>query len=98
MVKTLYDCCLQCIMSNLKILNRPGDRLTRSQKENLLELMYRKAKFTKVNSQIIRDSLLADNLDRNCLPCIDNQVVKLFCPNWLTVVRSGGMELTEGSY
>ena len=96
MVKTLYDCCLQCIASNLKTLNRPGDHLTRSQKEKLLELMYWKAKFTKVNSRIIRDSFLADNLNRNCLPCIDNEVVKLLCPNWLTVIRSGGMEPTEG--
>ena len=71
------------------MLNSPGDHLTHCQKEKLLERMYWKDQFTEDNLQIIRDNLLSDNLNRNCLPCLDGQVMKLLCPNWSSTVKKG---------
>lgn len=93
MVKTLTDCCLQCIASNLRKLNRPGVYLTRAQKEVLLERMCWKDQFTKENLPAISYNLLSDNLNRIHLSYSDNvndDVMKLLSsckcsPKWLTI-------------
>ncbi|XP_065920255.1 F-box/LRR-repeat protein 2-like isoform X2 [Dysidea avara] len=82
------------------MLNSPGDHLTHCQKEKLLERMYWKDQFTEDNLQIIRDNLLSDNLNRNCLPCLDGQVMKLLCPNWSSTVKKGqhgSHKITKGN-
>lgn len=93
MVKTLYDCCLQCIAVNLRILNRPGVYLTRAQKEVLLERMCWNDEFTKENLPAISYNLLSDNLNRIHLSYsdkINDDVMKLLfsckcAPKWLTI-------------
>ena len=93
MVKTLSDCCLQCIATNLRILNRPGVYLTRAQKEILLERMCWNDGFTKENLPAISYNLLSDNLYRINLSYSDkitDDVMKLLfsckcTPKWLTI-------------
>jgi len=93
MVKTLFDCCLQCIAINLRILNRPGVNLTRAQKEVLLERMCWKDQLTKENLPAISYYLLSDNLNRIHLSYSDkvnDDVMKLLfsckcTPKWLTI-------------
>ena len=93
MVKTLYDCCLQCIANNLRTLNRPGSYLTRTQKEILLERMCWHELLTVQNLRAISYNLLSDELNRIHLSYseqVNDEVLKMLSsckcsPKWLTI-------------
>ncbi|XP_065920253.1 F-box/LRR-repeat protein 20-like isoform X4 [Dysidea avara] len=93
MVKTLYDCCLQCVANNLRALNRPGSYLTRTQKEDLLERMCWHELFTIENLRAISYNLLSDELNRIHMSYseqVNDELLKLLSsckcsPKWLTI-------------